>query len=135
MQSLTGERVDLHDYIGDGRWALVMLWTTDCVPCEEQKPMIQRFHTAHENDRAQVIAIALDGPAMQAEIDAIVARHEPSYPTLVAFDDVFARQFEEETGKAYSVTPTYVFYRPDGTLFGVHVGKVSRQALDSVVAR
>ena len=133
MQSLDGERVDLHDFIGDGQWKLVMLWTTDCIPCEEQKPMIEAFHNTYKNRNAQVIGLALDGPAKQSEIDKLIAHHQPSYTNLVAFDDVFARQFREETGKPYSVTPTYLFYRPNGELLGVHAGKVSRQALDSVV--
>jgi len=133
MQSLDGKRVDLHDYLGNGKWTLVMLWTTDCIPCEEQKPMIEEFHNAHKNSTARVIGLALDGPARQAEIDQLVEHHQPSYTNLVAFDDVFARQYQEETGKRYAVTPTYMFYRPDGTLLNVHAGKVSRQALDNVV--
>jgi len=134
MQSLDGDRVDLHDYLGKGKWTLVMLWTTDCIPCEEQKPMIQDFHTANKDSKAEVIGLALDGPAMQDEIDKLIAHHQPDYTNLVAFDDVFLRQFQEETGKSYSVTPTYLFYRPNGELLGVHLGKVSRQALDAVVA-
>jgi len=134
MQNLAGDRVDLHDYLGQGKWTLVMLWTTDCIPCEEQKPMIQEFHTANKDNNAEVIGLALDGPAMQAEIDKLIAHHQPDYTNLVAFDDVFLRQFQEETGKSYSVTPTYLFYRPNGELLGAHLGKVSRQALEAVVA-
>lgn len=135
MQTLTGDRVDLHDYLGNGKWTLVMLWTTDCVPCEEQKPMIQEFHTAYKDTKAEVIGLALDGPAMQSEIDALIEHHQPDYTNFVTFDDVFASQFKDETGKAYSVTPTYLFYRPTGELLGVHMGKVSREALDAVVAQ
>ena len=135
MQSLAGDRVDLHKYIGHGQWTLVMLWTTDCVPCEEQKPMIQSFHDEHSGKRAQVIGLALDGPAKQSEIEELIAQHQPTYTNLVAFDDVFARQFQEETGKPYSVTPTYLFYKPDGSLLGVHAGKISREALDAVVVQ
>jgi len=135
MQNLAGERVDLSRYIGQGQWTLLMLWTTDCVPCEEQKPMIEEFHNAHHEANAQVIGLALDGPAKQADIEALISKHDPSYMNLIAFDDVFAQQFSEQTGKSFSVTPTYVFYRPNGELMGVHTGKVSREALESVVAQ
>ena len=135
MQSLDGNRVDLHDYLGKGQWTLVMLWTTDCIPCEEQKPMIQDFHNTYKDSSASVVGLALDGPAKQVEIDKLIEHHMPNYTNLVAFDDVFARQFNEETGKPFSVTPTYVFYRPNGELLGVHAGKVSRQALDAVVSQ
>ena len=135
MESLEGERVDLHDYLGQGKWTLVMLWTTDCVPCEEQKPMIEAFHSDHKGDKARVIGLALDGPSKRVEIDQLIEHHQPSYTNLLAFDDVFARQFTEETGEKYAVTPTYVLYKPDGSLFGVHVGKVDRQALDAAVSQ
>ena len=135
VQSLAGERVDLHDYLGGGQWTLVMLWTTDCIPCEEQKPMIEAFHTDHINGYAKVIGLALDGPSKRAEIDRLIEHHKPSYTNLLAFDDVFARQFSEETGKRYTVTPTYILYKPDGSFFGVHAGKVSRKMLDSAVSQ
>jgi len=135
MQNLRGEKVDLHAYLGQGQWTLVMLWTTDCIPCEEQKPMIQDFHNSHVESNARVIGLALDGPDKQNEIEKLIEKHQPNYVNLITFDDVFPRQFEEQTGKTFSVTPTYVFYKPDGELMGVHVGKVSREALESVVAR
>jgi len=97
--------------------------------------MIEEFHNAHKDAGAQVIGLALDGPAHQDAIDELIAHHNPSYTNLVAFDDVFQRQFGEETGKSFSVTPTYLFYKPDGSLLGVHLGKVSRAALESVVSR
>jgi len=121
MQNLRGEKVDLHAYLGQGQWTLVMLWTTDCIPCDESN--------------ARVIGLALDGPDKQNEIEKLIEKHQPNYVNLITFDDVFPRQFEEQTGKTFSVTPTYVFYKPDGELMGVHVGKVSREALESVVAR
>lgn len=135
METMEGERVDLHDFLGGNQWTLVMLWTTDCIPCEEQKPMIEAFHSDHKNDAARVIGLALDGPTKRAEIDKLIDHHRPSYTNLLAFDDVFARQFAEETGESYSVTPTYILYKPDGSLFGVHVGKINRQALDAAVTQ
>lgn len=133
MQDLKGNRVDLLQYVGNGQWSLVLLWTTDCAPCEAQKPMIEDFHKAHRDGVARVIGVALDGPAQQRAIDALIAKHQPSYPNLVAYDDVFHKQFLTETGRSFSVTPTYLLYRPDGELYGVHTGPISRAALEQVV--
>jgi len=134
LQRLDGERTNLNAHVGDGRWTLVMLWTTDCVPCEAQKPMIGAFHDAHADHAAHVVGIALDGPGALPEIESIVALHAAAYPTLVAFDDVFAEQFETLVGKPFRATPTYLLYAPDGQFAGAHTGPVARDRLEAIVA-
>ena len=135
LQTLDGTRTRIDDHTGDGRWTLVMLWTTDCIPCEAQKPMIEAFHRDHRDVDARVVGVALDGMGMIDEIRAINARHESSYPVLVAFDDVFAEQFEALTGKPFRATPTYLLYDRRGGFAGANVGPVAREALDRAVAR
>lgn len=133
MQNLDAERVDLLDYVGSGKWTLVMFWTTDCVPCEQQKPMIEAFHREQHESRARVVGVALDGHEQIDAIEALVQRHNPSYPTLVAFTDVFERQYTAHVGSSFRATPTYLLYAPDGSLGGSHTGPISRAALDAAV--
>ncbi|MBX2839249.1 MAG: TlpA family protein disulfide reductase [Gammaproteobacteria bacterium] len=133
MQNLAAERINLHEYLGDGRWTLVMFWSLDCVPCEAQKPMIESFYQAHKQSRANVIGIALDGPKYQKQIQARIDKNKTTYTNFVAFDDVIYKQFVEEVGKPYHATPTYVMYDPNGNLVGMHTGPIERAALDSVV--
>ena len=133
LQRMDDVRVNLDDFVGGGRWTLVQLWTTDCIPCERQKPMLEAFHREHAQSRAQVVGIALDGPDAMAEIESVVARHDPSYPTLVAFDDVFGEQFQALTGKSFRATPTYLLYAPDGAYAGVHTGPIDREQLERIV--
>lgn len=133
MQDLAAERVDLLDYVGNGKWTLVMFWSTDCVPCEQQKPMIEAFHRDQRDTRARVVGVALDGYAHIEAIEALVQRHQPSYPNLVAFTDVFNRQYTEHVGSPLRATPTYLLYAPDGSLGGSHTGPISRAALDAAV--
>ena len=134
LQTLDAARTRVADHVGGGLWSVVQLWTTDCVPCEAQKPMLGDFHAAHGASDARVLGIALDGPKAIDEIRAIVARHGAPYTTLVAFDDVFVEQFEALVGRPFRATPTYLLYAPDGAFAGAHVGPVSREALEGVVA-
>lgn len=134
LQRLDGVRTNLNDHVGDGKWTLVMLWTTDCVPCEQQKPMIGEFHDAHVDHDARVVGMALDGPDALPEILALVEHHDANYPTLVAFDDVFGAQFAELAGKNFRATPTYLLYAPDGRYVGTHTGPVERAKLEGIVA-
>ena len=134
LQSMDASRVDLNDYVGGGRWTLVMFWSTDCIPCEQQKPMIEAFHHDHEAVDARVVGIALDGMEAREEIEKLVERHNPSYPNLVVFTDVFHRQFKELTGKDFRATPTYLLFDPSGNLAGTRTGMIERAALEAVVA-
>lgn len=135
LQSLQSDRVNLNDYVGDGRWTLVMFWSTDCIPCEEQKPMIESFHQQHRDIDARVVGIALDGMENYAGIKELVDHHNPSYPNLVVFTDVFHRQYKELTGKDFRATPTYLLFSPDGKLSGSRAGKIERAMLESVVSQ
>lgn len=134
LQTLESERVNLNDYVGDGLWTLVMFWSTDCIPCEEQKPMIESFHQEHHETNARVVGIALDGMENYAGIKKLVDYHQHSYPNLVVFTDVFNRQFNELTGKDFRATPTYLLFSPDGALAGTRAGRIERSMLESVVA-
>lgn len=135
LQSVDAERVDLDDYIGDGRWTLVMFWSTDCIPCEQQKPMIEAFHADHHESDAKVVGIALDGLEHRESIQALIDRHQPSYPNLVAFPDVIHRQFKALTGKDIRATPTYLLFSPEGELAGSRSGAIERAMLESVLAQ
>lgn len=135
LETLDAVRTNIDDHVGGARWSLIQLWTTDCVPCEQQKPMLKEFHADHADIDARVIGIALDGPKAIDEILAIDVRHGSPYETLVAFDDVFAEQFQDLTGQAFRATPTYLLFDRDGRFAGVHIGKVAREALEGIVAR
>jgi thiol-disulfide isomerase/thioredoxin len=130
---MNANRVNLTDYVGNGRWTLVMFWSTDCIPCEQQKPMIEAFHREHRGIDAQVVGVALDGLEAKAQIQQLIDRHNPSYPNLVVFTDVFHRQFKELTGKDFRATPTYLLFDPKGVLAGTRAGPIERESLESVL--
>lgn len=134
LQSMDASRVNLNDFVGEGQWTLVMFWSTDCIPCEQQKPMIEAFHRDHVGRDARVVGVALDGLAAQAGIQALIDKHDPTYPNLVVFTDVFHRQFRELTGKDFRATPTYLLYNPAGELAGARSGVIERALLESIVS-
>lgn len=133
LQSVDGKRVELDDYVGRGLWTLVMFWSTDCVPCEEQKPMIEAFHHDHAGSDARVVGVALDGIEMHDEIQRLIDKHQPSYVNLVVYTDVFHRQYKKMTGKDFRATPTYVLYDPSGQLVGVRTGPIERALIESIL--
>lgn len=129
LQALDEQRVNLMDYVGDERWTLVMFWATDCIPCEEQKPALEAFHRQHSDSIASVVGVAIDGMENRDEIDKLNKLHDPSYPNLVVFTDVFHRQYQELVGKPFRTTPTFLVFDSNGQLQGNLYGYIDFDAL------
>jgi len=131
LQAMDESRVNLMDYVSDDKWTVVMFWSTDCFVCEEQKPALETFHLENRSTLAEVVGVATDGMEKRGEIERLNQLHNPSYPNLVAFSDVFLRQFEELVGKPYRASPTFVIFDPQGNVFGRLFGYVDFEALAS----
>ena len=134
LQALDEQRVELMDYVVEGRWTVVMFWATDCIPCEEQKPGLEAFHQEFSPDTASIVGVAIDGFEMIDQILEINAHHQPSYPNLVAFNDVYQRQYEELVGKPFRITPTYLIFDQTGQLHGNVYGNLDLDDLAGYIA-
>ena len=134
LQSLDSQSISLNETINDGKYTLVMIWSTDCVACEEQKPMIQAFHQDYSQTKATVVGIANDGMGLLNDIKKLINKNNPDYPNFVASPDTFFSEFEIATGKKFRATPTYIMYDPTGKIIGVAVGQISREQLDQIVS-
>jgi len=116
VSDFDGNRVDIKDYVGDGRWTIVMLWQLDCIPCEEQKPFVEAFHDKYKSSSAHVVGLVIDGHEYMPQIKAFVDKKPTAFPSHVVFGDVFQEQILEETGKSFPAAPGYIIYSPDGEL-------------------
>lgn len=116
VSDFDGTRVDVHDYTGDGRWTVVMLWQLQCVLCEKQKPAVEAFHNKYKSSKAHVLGLVMDGHEYIPQIQQFMNEKPIEFPSLVVFGDVFRDQVLEETGKIFHVAPGYIVYSPDGQL-------------------
>lgn len=135
LQELNGEVVDLDDYTGDGKWLLVMIWSTTCHICEEQKPSISKFHNKHKDTDAQVLGIAIDGMKNIDAIKANVESQKTSFPSLVGELVVVASSYQGMTQESLRGTPTYLLFNPKGKLVGNNPGPMRIDALEQFMAR
>jgi len=116
VSDFEGNRVETNDYLGEGRWTVVMLWQLDCIPCEEQKPAVEAFHKKYKDSSAHVVGLVLDGHEKMSAIKQFVDKSPTAFPTHVVFGDVFRDQISEETGKVFYTAPGYIVYAPNGEL-------------------
>lgn len=116
VTDFNGNRINVHDYVGDGRWTVVMLWQLDCAPCEKQKPAVEAFHNKYKESKAHVLGLVIDGHEYIPQIKQFMDKKPVGFPSLVVFGDVFNEQVMEETGKQFPAAPGYIVYSPDGEL-------------------
>jgi len=131
--TLDGKSTQVESLHRSHMWTLVMLWSLDCAACEQQKPMIEKFHKAHRLSNAQVIGIATDGDAKSKTIQTFVAEQPYSFKNYLARTKSFESEFQLETSTAFLGTPTYLLYAPGGKLAGTHTGTLRLEQLESIV--
>lgn len=137
LTTLGNEPVSLNSVIANGMHAdkltLVMVWATDCPPCEEQKPMIQQFHADYSASVATVVGIAIDGLKDIDEVNRLIAVNAPTYPNFLAKPDTFLTDFEAATAKEFTGAPSYIMFNAQGQALAVAIGPVTKEQLEGAL--
>lgn len=112
-------------------WTLVMLWAHDCIPCERQKPMIERFHKDTWKRGVTVLGLSTDPKSLRDKSVKVYESGVTSFTNYYYEGQDFSVPYGELTGGPFLGTPTYLLFNPDGNLEGAHTGVVTRAMLDA----
>ena len=131
LKDFAGKDRNVNEFIGKGKWAVVVVWAHDCHVCNEEIHHVNAFHDAHKDKDAIVLGVSIDGYDQKALAQAFVDKHSLRFPNLIA-------EPEQEVMMKFGAgpfigTPTYYVYTPDGELVGQNVGAVTKQELDDFV--
>jgi cytochrome c biogenesis protein CcmG/thiol:disulfide interchange protein DsbE len=123
--TLDGEEVSLVDL--RGRWVVLNFFASWCVPCLEEHPELLAFDAAHraEGDAA-LVGVTFDDKAADAR--AFFEARGGDWPVIDDPDNSIGVDF----GVA-QVPETFVI-SPNGTVVQRYAGRVSRAALDELIA-
>ena len=123
---LNGQWVEADHF--DGQLLLVNFWATWCAPCRREMPVLQAASERHAGDLV-VVGIAIDDPG---PVRDFVTELGISYPILVGSADVISTQ--RAWGNAAGALPYTVLVDRDGQIRWQHLGEVTAQELDEVLA-
>jgi len=123
---LNGEWVTASQF--DGQLLLVNFWATWCAPCRREMPVLQGLSEDHAGALA-VVGLAID------DLDGVrdfVTELQISYPIAVGNADVMATQ--RAWGNSAGALPYTVLVDHAGVIRWQHLGEVTREELDEVLA-
>lgn len=118
-----GRQEDIADY--RGRWVLVNLWASWCIPCRQEAPVLDRF--AREYRKRDVSVLGINVQDNSDDALAFVREYHVEYPQL--------RSVGDERSAAFGSTgvPENFLVDPSGRLALIWRGPVDQSFLEKQV--
>ncbi|SEJ02216.1 TlpA disulfide reductase family protein [Pseudomonas sp. NFR16] len=118
LRDTAGRPVQLSDYAG--RKLVINLWATWCPPCRREMPVLQ----AAQRLNPDVVFLFVNQAESPREVATFLAS-QGLHLDNVLFDD--SGELARSVGSA--ALPTTLFYNPDASLSGSHLGELSDASL------
>ncbi len=132
LNDVDGTRRHFSEFIGRGKWTVLVVWGPRCPPCIEEMPDMQKFHDANQG-QAGVLGVAVDFPSFgQARADEVAkfaGDYQIGFPLLLGDGEIFTRF----GGDDLLGVPTTVIYDRDGAIVARHTGSVSRGMVERFI--
>ena len=109
-----------------GRWVLVNVWASWCIPCQTESPTLQRFYKAHHGPDFTILG--LDSNDLSTDALAFNHRYGITYPQLRDGDGRYAEDDLGTTG-----VPESFLVNPQGKLALHSLGPVTDRYLEANV--
>ena len=110
---IDGVKQSMADYIGQGKWVVINVWSPTCTACVKELPELERFELKHRGD-ITVLGITIDFPSFEyGKIDIIKSflKHHPlEYPLFLADME----SASDIIGNRLVGIPLIAIFHPDG---------------------
>ena len=131
LSDLDARPGNVNEYIGQGKWTVVVLWAHDCGVCGKEIHHMSAFHQTHQDKDAIVLGVSIDGLERIEQARGFVARHKLPFMNLVAEpDEAVILKFG---GGRFVGTPTHYFYDPTGRIVGRKIGPIKGEDVEAFI--
>ena len=118
-----GKPQAISDYIGQGKWVIINVWSPTCTACVKELPAIEAFRKKHIDD-VQMLGLTIDFPSFgYGKIDIIndFLRETPiHYPLFLADMELVSKVI----GNRLVAIPLIAIFHPDGRVLARWPGYV-----------
>jgi peroxiredoxin len=135
LKGFDGAYHSLDEYTGQGKWAIVMIWASDCQACNQEAKNYVKFNKEHKDKDAFILGISTDGLEKKAEAVKFIKRHGVDFENLIDEPGNVATLYYGLTGQQFVGTPTFLVFSPAGELRAAQVGAVPTEIIESFIAK
>ena len=134
LTDFSGKPRQLDEFIGQGKWLIVMFWAHDCHVCNHEAPGYQKFHNERKTRDAIVLGISIDGAERKKQAGEFIKRNGLSFTNLIGEPLQTTNMFSQLTGVEWLGTPTFLIYTPTGKLVAQQAGGVPVSLISEFIA-
>jgi len=135
LRDFDGNPRQLEDYVGQGKWTVVMFWAYDCHICNLEAPRYEKLYQRRGERDLTVLGISIDGEEQKKEAQAFIREHKLSFPNLIGEPEATTLMFTDLTGARWIGTPTFLIYTPTGKLVAQQAGGVPVSMIEDFIAQ
>src|SRR3989344_5891458 len=129
LKDFDGKDLNASEFIGQGKWVVVAVWSADCPICRRDIYHMTFFHDEHRKSDAVVLGLSIDGYANREKAQGFINDQSLNFQNLIGEWTDAAR-----LGPGSFVgTPTYYFYSPEGKYMTQRIGPLTQEQANDIL--
>jgi hypothetical protein len=129
LQDFAGNDRMLEEYAGQGKWLVVMLWTSYCRISNANIDAYNTFYQTHDLEDLEFVGVSLDGLKGKDDAKRFIEKHDVAFPNLLGELNPVSAFYAVLTGRFAVSTPSFLIFSPDGKLLAQQSGAVPPQLI------
>jgi len=131
LQDFNGKTRQVSEYLGQGKWTVVAVWSADCPICKAEIFHMTFLYDEHKNKDLTVLGLSIDGPDNRAHAQRFIDDQGLNFPNLIGTPDDASLL----SGTLFIGTPTYYFFSPEGKFLAQRIGPTTQDEAESAIKR
>jgi cytochrome c biogenesis protein CcmG/thiol:disulfide interchange protein DsbE len=116
LRNIDGEEIHLADF--SGKPVLINLWTTWCIPCQNEMPVIEKIFKDYNDTGLVVLGINITSQDKLLDVKETIKKYNLSYPILLDESGLVSELYEMRG------IPTSYFVDPQGIIRRIQIGEI-----------
>lgn len=131
VRDVDGKTHNVNEYIGKGKWTVVIFWAYNCHICNAEMPQMTFFQDDHADKDATVLGISMDGFEQVGKSREFIKIHELNFPNFLI--KLERSEFSKFGGGRFQGTPTFYLYNPAGELLAKNIGITTPEEIETFI--
>jgi peroxiredoxin len=131
LVDMDGNTRNIGEFIGQGKWTVVVIWAEDCHVCNAEIHNYDFFHDEHKDKNVGVLGVSIDGKKKIELSRDFIKRHGLTFPNLLMEPDI--KDISKFGGNRFVGTPTIYIYTPEGKIVAAQSGAVPVSVIEEFI--